>query len=65
MLALYRHYDQAQRNKDAAVVMEQLDKDVPTIVLMGTEGLWVTNKDLKNFDPGELSPFDNFMNVDM
>ncbi len=65
MKALYTHYDQAQRNKDDAIVMEQLDKDVPTIVLMGTEGLWVTNKDLKNFDPGELAPFDNFMNVDI
>ncbi len=65
MLALYRHYDQSQRNKDDAVVMEQLNKDVPTIVLMGTEALWVYNKDLKNFNPGSLSPFDNFMDVDI
>lgn len=65
MHALYSHYDQAQRNKDDAIVTEQLNKDVPTIVLMGTEGLWVTNKDLKNFDPGALMPFDNFMNVDI
>lgn len=65
MKALYGHYDQAQRNKDDSIVTEQLSQDVPTIVLMGTEGLWVTNKDLKNFDPGELAPFDNFMNVDI
>jgi hypothetical protein len=65
MLALYGHYDQADRNKDDAIVMEQLNKDVPTIVLMGTEQTWVTNKDLKNFDPGSQSPFDNFMDVDI
>jgi peptide/nickel transport system substrate-binding protein len=65
MLALYTHYDQAQRNKDDAIVMEQLSKDVPTIVLMGTEAVWVYNKDLKNFSPGALSPFDNFMDVDI
>ncbi len=65
MHALYAHYDQPQRNKDDAVVMGELNKDVPTIVLMGTEGLWVTNRDLKNFHPGQLSPFDNFMDVDI
>jgi peptide/nickel transport system substrate-binding protein len=62
---LYAHYDQPQRNKDAAIVMEQLNKDVPTIVTMGTAALWVYNKDLKNFSPGALSPFDNFMDVDI
>jgi peptide/nickel transport system substrate-binding protein len=65
MLAFYRHFDQTQRNKDDAIAMEQIDKDVPTIVMMGTEGVWVYNKDLKNFSPGALSPFDNFMDVDI
>jgi peptide/nickel transport system substrate-binding protein len=65
MHALYAHFDQTQRNKDDAIVMEQLNKDVPTIVLMGTAALWVYNKDVKNFDPGALSPFDDFMNVDI
>jgi peptide/nickel transport system substrate-binding protein len=65
MQALYGHYSQAQRNKDDAVVMEQLNKDVPTAVLMGTAALWVYNKDVKNFSPGALSPFDNFMDVDI
>lgn len=65
MHALYRHYDQTQRDADDAVVEQELDKQVPTMVLMGTDGLWVTNKDLKNFNPGALSPFDNFMNVDI
>ena len=65
MLAFYTHYDQAQRNADDAIVMQELDKDVPTIVMMGTEALWVYNSDLKNFSPGSLSPFDNFLDVDI
>jgi peptide/nickel transport system substrate-binding protein len=65
MLTLYTHYDQADRNKDDAIVMQELNKDVPTIVLMGTEALWVYNNDVKNFSPGALSPFDNIMDVDI
>lgn len=65
MLDFYTHYDQKQRNADDAIVMGELNKDVPTIVLMGTEAVWVYNKDLKNFSPGALSPFDNFMDVDI
>jgi peptide/nickel transport system substrate-binding protein len=61
----YTHYNQAQRNQDDHVVDTQLNKDVPTVVLMGSEVLWVYNKDLKNFHPGALSPFDNFMDVDI
>src|SRR5581483_7350282 len=51
MHALYSHFDQAQRNKDDAIVMQQMNQDVPTIVIMGTLGLWVYNRDLKNFAP--------------
>ena len=65
MHAFYSHYDQAQRNRDDATVMGELVKDVPTVVLMGTEGLWVSNSDLKNFNPGSLSPFDDFLDVDI
>lgn len=65
MLNFYTHYEQPQRNADDAIVMEELDKDVPTIVVMGTEAVWVYNKDMKNFSPGALSPFDNFMDVDI
>lgn len=61
----YNHYDQADRNKDDAVVMEALNKDVPTIVMMGSVVLWAYNKDLRNFHPGALSPFDDFTNVDI
>lgn len=62
---LYKHYDQAQRNKDVATVMERLDRDVPTIVTTGGEDIFFYNKDLKNFHPGAIAPFDNMMNVDI
>ncbi|HEV3154963.1 MAG TPA: peptide ABC transporter substrate-binding protein [Candidatus Baltobacteraceae bacterium] len=61
----FGHYNQSDRNKDDAIVMEELVKDVPTIVVMGTATLWVYNRDVKNLSPGALSPFDNFMDVDI
>jgi peptide/nickel transport system substrate-binding protein len=62
---LYSHYDQAQRNKDVATLMEQLEKDAPTIVTTGREDVFVYNSDLKNFHPGSATQFDEFMNVDI
>ncbi|MDQ2873252.1 MAG: ABC transporter substrate-binding protein, partial [Candidatus Eremiobacteraeota bacterium] len=63
--ALFGHFDQTQRNGDVKIVEEQLDKEVPTIVVMGTQQVWVWNKDFKNFQPNAVSPFDNFMNADI
>ena len=65
MSDFYTHFSQAQRQKDDAVVFQELNKDVPTIVLMGVSQMYVYNKDLKNFNPSALSPFDNFMDVDI
>ncbi len=65
MHALFTHYDQAQRNADAAVVMEQLAHDVPTIVTSISEDISVYNSDLKNYHPNQITPFDDFMNVDI
>ena len=62
---LYAHYDQTQRNKDVSVLMEQLEKDVPTIVTSGREDIFFFNKDLKNFHPNGVSPFDDMLNVDI
>jgi len=62
---LYGHYDQAQRNADDRIVFEQLAKQVPTIVMSGREDIFIVNKDLKNFHPNALTPFDNMMNVDI
>jgi peptide/nickel transport system substrate-binding protein len=62
---LFTHYDQAQRNKDDAVVMEQVAKQTPAVVLYGSKDIFVFNKDLKNFHPGAVTQFDEFMNVDI
>ncbi|HVS46923.1 MAG TPA: peptide ABC transporter substrate-binding protein [Verrucomicrobiae bacterium] len=63
--AFYAHFDPAQQIRDDAVVMEQLDKDVPTFVTTLREDIWAYNKDLKNFHPNNVSPFDNMMDVDI
>lgn len=61
----YTHYDQAARNKDDAVLFGQLLKDAPTIITNGREDIYVFNRDLKNFHPNGVTPFDNMMNVDI
>lgn len=65
MRALYAHYDQAERNKDVYVVQSELVKDVPTIITGLAEDIYAYNKDLKNFHPNAITPFDNMMDVDI
>ncbi len=65
MDALYAHFDQAQRNKDVLVVQQEFVKDVPSVVTSLREDLIAYNKDLKNFHPNNITPFDNFMDVDI
>ncbi len=62
---LYSHYDQAQRNADDAIVFEELNKDVPTIVENGREDIFYFNRDLQNFRPNSITAFDDMMNVDI
>jgi hypothetical protein len=62
---LYGDYDQPTRNKDASIVMHELIKDTPTIVTYLREDITEYNSDLKNFNPNQLTPFDNMMNVDI
>jgi hypothetical protein len=47
------------------VLAEQIAEDVPTIVLNGQQDIHVFNKDLKNYHPGAVSQFDEFMDVDI
>jgi peptide/nickel transport system substrate-binding protein len=61
----FAHYDQAQRNKDVAVVEQQIYKDTPALVLDGAQDIHVFNKDLKNYRPGAVTQFDEFMDVDI
>ena len=65
MDALFAHYDQTQRNGDVLVVEQELVKDVPTIVDFLREDIFAYNRDLKNFHPSSVTPFDNMMNVDI
>ncbi|HTZ53534.1 MAG TPA: peptide ABC transporter substrate-binding protein [Candidatus Acidoferrum sp.] len=63
--AVFSHYDQAQRNADDAVIFKALAHDRPQITILGVEEGYIYNKDLKNFHPNDVSPFDDFMNVDI
>ena len=65
MDALYTHFDQAQRNKDVLVLQQEFVKDVPSIVTSLREDILAYNKDLKNFHPNNITPFDNMMDVDI
>jgi peptide/nickel transport system substrate-binding protein len=65
MMALYGHYNQAQRNGDVSIVMHELVKDAPTIITGIAEDIFAYNSDLKNFHPSAITPFDNMMDVDI
>lgn len=65
MHALYTHYDQTQRNADDWVLFQRLAQQTPTIVTTVREDIYVYNRDLKNFHPGAVTQFDEFMNVDI
>lgn len=65
MHALYTHYDQPKRNADDRILFTELAKQTPMFVLLGREDIYVYNRDLKNFHPNAVTPFDNMMNVDI
>jgi peptide/nickel transport system substrate-binding protein len=65
MTAFYDHYDEAQQNQDVRTVVEQFVNDVPVIVMTQREDIYAYNSDIKNFHPNDVTPFDNFMNVDI
>lgn len=65
MHALYAHYDQSKRNADVKTVVDELYKDVPVIVQDQRIDVYAFNKDLKNFNPNSINPFDNIMDVDI
>ncbi len=65
MHALYAHYEQLHRNGDVKIVVDRLANDVPVIVQDQRVDVYAVNSDIKNFDPNAITPFDNFMNVDI
>jgi peptide/nickel transport system substrate-binding protein len=65
MNALFTHYEQSERNADVRIFQREFVNDVPSIVTDLREDLFVYNKDLKNYHPNNVSPFDNMMDVDI
>jgi peptide/nickel transport system substrate-binding protein len=65
MDALFGHYEQSQRNADLRVLMQEFVKDAPSIVSFLRVDMFAYNKDLKNYHPNNLTPFDNMMDVDI
>jgi len=58
-------YDPAKRQVFSNFIQEQMQKDAPIIVIDIREDIFGFNSDLKGFKPNQLSPFDDFMNVDI
>lgn len=65
MDALLGHYDLAERRADLAVFMREFVKDTPSIVTSLRVDLFAYNRDLKNYHPNTVTPFDNMMEVDI
>ncbi|MDP9111372.1 MAG: peptide ABC transporter substrate-binding protein [Candidatus Eremiobacteraeota bacterium] len=65
MDALLGHYDQSERSADLKITMREFVKEVPSIVAFMRVDLFAYNKDLKNYRPNNLTPFDNMMDVDI
>jgi len=65
IMALFTHFDQAQRNQDVKGFEQRFVNDVPSIVTTLREDIYAYNKDLKNFHPNDVTPFDNMMDVDI
>jgi len=65
MDALVGHDEQSERIADIKVIMREFIKDVPSIVSFQRVDLFAYNKDLKNYRPNNITPFDNMMDVDI
>jgi peptide/nickel transport system substrate-binding protein len=65
MDALFGHYEQSKRRADVKILMQAFVKDVPSIVTYLRVDMFAYNKDLKNYRPNSLTPFDNMMEVDI
>lgn len=65
MDALVGHYELSQRIADLKVLMHEFVKHVPSIVSSMRVDLFAYNKDLKNYHPNNITPFENMMDVDI
>ena len=62
---LPRNYDPAGRRADIRIMQRQFLNDAPSIVSYMRVDLFAYNRDLKNYHPNNLTPFDNMMDVDI
>ncbi len=62
---VFGHYELAERRADLRLMMRAFVNDVPSIVSYDRVDLFAYNKDLKNYHPNNLTPFDNMMDVDI
>jgi peptide/nickel transport system substrate-binding protein len=58
-------YDDAARRPIGYRVQEIIARDVPVFVTAIAEDIYAYNSDFTGFHPNQLSPFDDFMNVDI
>ena len=63
--ALSGHYEQSERTADDKRLMQAFIADVPSIVSYLRLDLFAYNKDLRNYHPNNVTPFDNMMDVDI
>jgi peptide/nickel transport system substrate-binding protein len=65
MTELYSHYSQSKRDPDVARFVHVFAQDLPVMVEIQRQNLYVYNSDLKHFQPNQVTLFDNMMNVDI
>jgi peptide/nickel transport system substrate-binding protein len=65
MNAFSRLYTFRERQPYADFIQEQLQRDVPSIVLSIPDELFAYNSNLRDFRGDSVAPFDDFMNVDI
>jgi peptide/nickel transport system substrate-binding protein len=58
-------FDKDRQNADLSEAARMIANDAPTIVTTSREDIFAFNKDLKNFHPNNVTPFDDMMNVDI
>jgi peptide/nickel transport system substrate-binding protein len=62
---MHRTYDPERYKSDLGKLLHIVADDVPVIIQSGRENIFGYNKDLKNFNPNNVSIFDDMMNVDI
>lgn len=65
MKAFNRTYDPVEQKRLKTIVMKRFVKDVPMVVTSIRENLYVVNRDVKGFNPNQVSAFDDMLNVDI